>query len=110
MVFNLFNRQERMILASLCAVLFAGSVLRYLVVRYPRIGDIVNSVEDGRFVSRVSVNTAGYDELVAIPYIGDFTARQLIAHRPFRSLEEVRAVPGVRENNFERFKNHLVVK
>lgn len=110
MVFNLFNRQERMILASLCAILAAGSALRYLVVRHPRIGDIINSVEDNRFVSRVNVNTAGYDELVAVPYIGDFTAKQLIARRPFRSLEEVRSVSGVREHNFKRFKNHLVVK
>lgn len=105
----IFNHQEQRVLVSLCLVWTLGSAVNLLVQRYPRWQSILNSLEEDRFVRRVNVNTAGYDELVAIPYIGDFTARQLMSHRPFSSLDEVKSVPGIRVHNFERFEKHLTV-
>jgi DNA uptake protein ComE-like DNA-binding protein len=103
------NQQEQKVLIVLCLIWVFGSGANLMLNRYPGWQSILNSLEEDRFVRRVDVNTASYEELVAIPYIGDFTARQLIRYRPFVSLEGVKSTPGIRSANFERFENRLTV-
>lgn len=107
---RIFNSQERKVLVMMCAVLIIGSTTRMLVARFPQVDFIINSLEQDRFVRQVEVNTAGYDVLVGIPYIGDYTARQIMQHRPFKSIEDVAEVPGIRAHNFERFKKYLRIR
>lgn len=38
---------------------------------------------------RLSISTASYEELVALPQIGAVTAQKLINHRPYRSVIEL---------------------
>ncbi|MBI3616783.1 MAG: helix-hairpin-helix domain-containing protein [Candidatus Omnitrophica bacterium] len=51
--------------------------------------------------------------MVRIPYIGEYTARQIIDHRqqkgPFKSLEEIKLVRGIKEKNFAKFSGFLKV-
>lgn len=41
------------------------------------------------FGDKVDVNTASFDELVALPGIGDVTAQKIINGRPYASLDEL---------------------
>lgn len=44
---------------------------------------------------RVNVNTATQSDLIALPQIGPATARRLVKHRPFGSLEDARVTSGL---------------
>jgi DNA uptake protein ComE-like DNA-binding protein len=46
----------------------------------------------------VDLNTATDDDLAGIPWIGRKIAEELIRHRPFNTMDDVRRVPGVTED------------
>jgi len=70
-------------------------------------------MDSERIYSKVNINTASEDELVRIPYIGVYTAKKFIEYRqengPFKSIEEVKIIKGIREKNFKKFKNFLKI-
>lgn len=49
----------------------------------------------------VDLNTIKEEDLAQIPWIGKEKARNLIAHRPFESMEAVRKVPGITEDDMD---------
>lgn len=55
---------------------------------------------------RVDVNTAQWPELVVLPGIGEKLARSIVDYRQliggFRSLDEIRNVPGIGEVKYQR--------
>ena len=59
----------------------------------------------------ISINTASEQELVAIPDIGPSLARRIIHHRllygPFRTAEEVRAVPGMGRRRYLKIRPYI---
>jgi DNA uptake protein ComE-like DNA-binding protein len=67
-------------------------------------------LDDPSFYPKVNINKATVDELVAVPYLGPVTARMISEHRPFRSIEELKLLPGIREGNFRRMEKYLKVK
>jgi DNA uptake protein ComE-like DNA-binding protein len=67
-------------------------------------------LDDPSFYPKVNINTATFDELVAVPYLGPVTARMISEHRPFRNLEELKTLPGIREGNYRRMEKYLKVK
>jgi len=107
----MFNQQEKKFLLSICAVLFLGACLDLAFKQFPFLSSIVNVMENSSIYPKVDVNRANQEELVRIPYIGEYTARQIIAYRrthgAFRSLEELKKVSGIKEKNYERFKDYL---
>lgn len=109
-----FNKQERLFLLSLCCVLFAGSALQYIVKAYPNINDIINVIESESFYPKININRANKETLVRIPYIGEYTAEQIIEYRmrkgKFSSLDELKTIKGIREKNFKRFSPYLKIK
>lgn len=46
----------------------------------------------------VDVNTASEQDLASIPWIGDELARQIIQHRPFTQMDDLRRLPGFTED------------
>ena len=59
----------------------------------------------------INVNTAGLDELVVVPHIGEKTASAIITYRQenghFSSLDELKKVPGIGRRNYKRIKDYL---
>lgn len=105
------TKQEQLVLMLFVAVLTAGSALHYALTQYPVLRDIVNLVDSDRLYPKVDINTATSDELVALPYVGEYTAANIIQYRrengPFESHDDLRKVKGIREKNFRKFKPYL---
>jgi len=108
-----FTKQERTVLSVLLAVGLCGSVLRYAFAKYPALSDIVNLIESDRIYPKVDLNTASIQELIDIPYIGEYTANNIVRYReehgPFRRIEDVRHVKGIREKNYQKFRGYLKI-
>ncbi|MCA9404357.1 MAG: helix-hairpin-helix domain-containing protein [Candidatus Omnitrophica bacterium] len=112
-MFSLSKNETRFVLVVL-AVIFSGSGLNYLIKRYPHLLQIVNLVDSEWIYPWYDVNTASADELVQIPYIGNYTARAIIRFReergPVTDLEQLKEIPGIRDANFQRFAPYLRVR
>ena len=109
-----FTKQERLVLLGLAFVLLSGSIFQYLLKRYPRLKDSVFLLENDRVGPKVDLNTASLEDLVRLPYIGEYTARNILAYRAekgrFASVEEVKFVKGIKEKNYQRFSRYLMVR
>ncbi len=62
---------------------------------------------------KVNINTAGVDELVALPGIGRAYAERIIEYRqkngPFKKVEDILNVRGIGEKTFERIRDRLTI-
>ena len=101
------TKQEKYVLAILGSVIFFGSILNYLTKTYPQLHNILESVENNRFVYKININTASQEELIGVPYIGAFTAEKIIKYRQeqgeFKSLEEIKLLKGIHKKSFDIF-------
>ena len=57
----------------------------------------------------VDVNTATVDELAMLPGVGPVLAGRIVERRPYASVEDLRRVPGMGKNTFERIKGSIKV-
>jgi competence protein ComEA len=60
----------------------------------------------------LDLNTATAEQLDTLPGIGEVTANQIIAYRtahPFRSVDDLRQVPGIGDRRFELLKDLVTV-
>ena len=107
------TKQEKIVLIILSLVLLAGSAAHFIFYQYPQLKDIVNLLDSSDIYHKVDINTASTEELVDIPYIGEFTAGKIMEYRrqkgSFRSLEEVKSIPGIREKNYQKFSAYLTI-
>ncbi len=59
----------------------------------------------------VNLNRSGLDELSLVPGVGEITAGRILefrkGHGPFRNLEELMLVKGIKEKRFEKLKPHF---
>jgi competence protein ComEA len=62
---------------------------------------------------KVNINTAGVDELVALPGIGRAYAERIVEYRqkngPFKKVEDILNVRGIGEKTFERIRDRLTL-
>jgi hypothetical protein len=58
----------------------------------------------------VNVNTATLDELDSIPYVRRTVAQAIIDHRPYKTLDDLVVVPGIKERMVERLRPYTTVK
>ena len=62
---------------------------------------------------KVNINTAGVDELVALPGIGKAYAERILEYRqkngPFKRIEDILNVRGIGEKTFERIRDRLTL-
>ena len=57
----------------------------------------------------VNINSAPKDELDALPGIGPVKAQAIIEARPFKTIEDVMKVRGIKEGEFSKIKDLITV-
>lgn len=62
----------------------------------------------------INLNSAGADELVSLPGIGESTAEKIIEYRnrkgKFKKIQEIMNVKGIGQKKFENIKEYLVIE
>lgn len=72
----------------------------------------VKSKKEEKEIKQVSINTASKDELKNIPYITEQIANLIIERRnknPFRTLEELLEIKGIKENTLVKIKEIITL-
>ena len=54
-------------------------------------------------------NTATVDEIMLLPGVGEVLAERIVEGRPYKSVEDLRRVPGIGEKVFARLKDSLQI-
>jgi len=106
-----FTKQEQLVLYLFVGIVLSGSLLQYAFKKYPPLSNIVNLIDSDRIYFKVDINSASFEELVSIPYIGEYTAANIIKYRqengPFTTREQLKKVKGIRDKNYQKFFPHL---
>ena len=62
---------------------------------------------------KININAAGLQELCTLSGIGENTAKKIISYResngPFKTIEDIMNVPGIKESKFEAIKEDICV-
>lgn len=108
-----FTKQEKTVLSVFILIMISGSILQYAFKKYPGLGDIVNLIDSDIIYAKVDINTASVEELIDIPYIGAYTASNIIRYReehgPFKRIDQIKDVKGIRDANYKKFYKYLKV-
>ena len=59
---------------------------------------------------RVSLNTATKEQIEALPEIGPAKAKAIIDGRPYKRLEDIMKVKGIKEGTFNKIKDSITVQ
>jgi competence ComEA-like helix-hairpin-helix protein len=60
--------------------------------------------------TKININTADKATLQTLPDIGPVKAQAIIAGRPYKSVEDVMKISGIKERTFAAIKNYITVK
>lgn len=107
------TKQEKLIVTILATTLLCGSLIQMLFKSYPWLADSVNLLESQKLYPKTDINSATAQELEEIPYIGAYTAQRIIERRQeagaFKSLDDLKTIPGIKEKNFQKFSPYLAI-
>ena len=56
----------------------------------------------------VDINSASEKELITLPGVGAKTAKEIVAARPFKTIDDLKNVKGIGDKTFEKLKAHVV--
>ncbi|MBQ9030755.1 MAG: helix-hairpin-helix domain-containing protein [Parasporobacterium sp.] len=93
------------------AVNLAGEAADGQQIRIPQAGQGAGQM-DAVSDLRININTASEEELRSLPGIGAAKAQAIIAYRtdtPFRTIEEIMNVSGIKEGAFEKIRDLIRV-
>jgi len=106
-----FTKQEQLVLYLFVCIVLSGSLLQHAFKKYPSLYNIVNLIDSDKIYFKVDINLASFEELVSIPYIGEYTAANIINYRqehgPFTARDQLKQVKGIRDKNYQKFFPHL---
>lgn len=98
----------------LIAVLSIGLFFQWAFKSYPAIFQSINWIDRNDSYFKVDLNKSSAKELMKIPYIGEYSARQIVLYRErngsFKSVDDIKKVKGIRLKNYEKFSHYLEVK
>jgi len=57
----------------------------------------------------VNMNTASKDELDVLPGIGPVKAQAIIEGRPFKTIDDIKKVKGIKDGEFGKIKDMITV-
>jgi competence ComEA-like helix-hairpin-helix protein len=94
-------------IATASALLALGSAAIWFI------GDVRDVLPDTDLAEgslRVNINTATQEELESIPGIGEARANQIIARRPYKSVEQLLDISGIGPRSLESLKPFVKVE
>jgi competence protein ComEA len=56
----------------------------------------------------VDINNASEKELMTLPGVGPKIAKEIVASRPFQSIDDLKKVKGVGDKTFDKLKAHVL--
>jgi competence protein ComEA len=56
----------------------------------------------------VDINSATEKELITLPGVGAKTAKEIVAARPFKTVDDLKNVKGIGDKTFDKLKAHVV--
>ena len=59
---------------------------------------------------KVDINTAAKEDLDTLPGIGPVKAQAIIEARPFKTIEDIMKVKGIKEGEFSKIRDLITVK
>jgi competence protein ComEA len=59
---------------------------------------------------RININTASLEDLQTLPGIGPVKSQAIVEGRPFKTIEDVMKVKGIKEGEFAKIKDLITVK
>ena len=59
--------------------------------------------------TKISINTADKATLEALPAIGPVKAQAIIDGRPYKSVEDIMKIKGIKQKTFDAIKDYLVL-
>jgi len=60
--------------------------------------------------TKININTADKATLATLPNIGPVKAQAIIAGRPYKSVEDILKINGIKDKTFAAIKNYITVK
>lgn len=60
--------------------------------------------------TKININTADQAVIEKLPEIGPVKAKAIIAGRPYKSIEDVMKIPGIKEKTFGAIKDYITVQ
>lgn len=109
------TKEERLVLVCLGVVLLLGISANYAFKKNPTARKFFN-ITDGEAPGylKIDVNKVAYEELSAVPYIGEKTAKSILLFREEKGritdLNELKNVKGIGKFKFKIIEKYLTVR
>ena len=75
--------------------------------------ETADPTDDENQTGKININTAGVNELIRLPGIGETKAKSIIAYREayggFVAIEEIMEVKGIGQSTFEKIKDLITI-
>ena len=125
---KIFTTQERTVVIILASLFMLGIVVKATKEHYNTGTDQITLIgsnadvvkfyagldeDDIESAGKVNINSAGIDELISLPGIGEKTAEKIINKRielgEFNTLEDIMLVPGIGSKTYEKLLSYIQI-